>query len=1062
MIKFSSAAWTAILAAGTASGRAAAFAALNPATLEIYDSSDTLIRSVTVGAWTTAANPLGGWNAIPGAYTDDGTGEGAPSYAVWKASGTEVVRMTCSIALEADYKLLKGIEEGVPLRRANFAIRFQTPTQQGTAPVFTAAPTITGTPAVGQTLTAVSGSVTGEPAPELSYQWIANDSEVLVGQTGSTLTLTSAHLGKTIKVRQYASNANGAAESTSTATSAVTEAIPDPLSASFPASISVAQGREYSLARHVTGGTAPLAYTATGLPANVTLNASTGMLTIGGAATIATTSITVTVTDSASGNQGGSISLSVTAAPTITELDALVTVTNRAGSTATNTPVHRVIPFRQGQIPSGKYPVAQIGGVDIAAQQFVIKARHADSSVKHGIFSAIVPSLAASGTADIEWVASDTDPNGSAISKAAVVSALGDTSVTITDSTDPLVTKTWDIGSILNAATIGSDMRQSFEWVNGAQCVCYVLRDRVGTTYDLTGPDGQIVTPMFEVWHWPSLSATLVCFRFEISKVSGWGGWAGYEVDITNAIGSTVYSNVNVSHAAGTAWRKRIWVQGSDPWPDTFDIKMDNEWLSSIGANFRFDPDYTIPYTSPGGSKTSAIEPILTQWASASKDIGGQGLFGYKGMGPAGIRTELGPYPGWDVVGQMTGRADVQKIVIANSDLGCAFTGILIESESPTTEATTSGAARTKRYWFDMDQSVEGKGWPVCTYGRPTLRINEGTAYPEPAGDAADLFTVIGTNINTWTSIAGSHLYNIHTWPFVWSGEFHYLDMMFSWTRLLPHRGGYPYNRAPSEQYRRPSLPIGNGVRAEFRPHLMIWDCAWWSPDGSVLKTASEKLGIDCLLWSEGIREIVRDDNTSHPHWQRADTYYGDLPDEASAAYVSIENRPSKAWKSLKFWGGVYGLANTGGYVINDGSSGFGFWPMAYGAAGYMNAYMKGYSEFRQVLDFVAENFCRFVLDAGANPKSLAAYAVPITSLANKDFYTSVADSMANFNHDQEDTLWPDQADYRPMSWAALGAMGELQVSGYNVADAYSTFSSVNAGYNNQWDICWRIVPRGN
>ena len=71
----------------------------------------------------------------------------------------------------------------------------------------TGAPTISGTAQVDETLTAdISGiaDADGLTSVSYSYQWIANDASAdtdISGQTGSTYTLVSADVGKTIKVR---------------------------------------------------------------------------------------------------------------------------------------------------------------------------------------------------------------------------------------------------------------------------------------------------------------------------------------------------------------------------------------------------------------------------------------------------------------------------------------------------------------------------------------------------------------------------------------------------------------------------------------------------------------------------------------------------------------------------------------------------------------------------------------------------------------------------------------------------------------------------------------------
>ncbi|AWF99561.1 carboxypeptidase regulatory-like domain-containing protein [Clavibacter michiganensis] len=83
-------------------------------------------------------------------------------------------------------------------------------------------PTITGTVAVGGVLTAATGS--WSPAPAFSYQWSAG-STAISGATGSTYTLGTADLGKTITVTI---TAKATGYITTTRTSAATAAVGKP------------------------------------------------------------------------------------------------------------------------------------------------------------------------------------------------------------------------------------------------------------------------------------------------------------------------------------------------------------------------------------------------------------------------------------------------------------------------------------------------------------------------------------------------------------------------------------------------------------------------------------------------------------------------------------------------------------------------------------------------------------------------------------------------------------------------------------------------------------------
>ena len=90
----------------------------------------------------------------------------------------------------------------------------------------TGEPTISGTVQVGQTLTADTSGINdndGLGSPDFSYQWLADDTEIL-GATGSTYTLAVADEGRAIKVQvNFTDDWNNEETRTSVATAAVEE-----------------------------------------------------------------------------------------------------------------------------------------------------------------------------------------------------------------------------------------------------------------------------------------------------------------------------------------------------------------------------------------------------------------------------------------------------------------------------------------------------------------------------------------------------------------------------------------------------------------------------------------------------------------------------------------------------------------------------------------------------------------------------------------------------------------------------------------------------------------------
>jgi hypothetical protein len=77
-----------------------------------------------------------------------------------------------------------------------------------TAPVNTVAPTVSGTPAQGNTLTATPGTWTGTPTPTLAYQWERNGADI-GSATGLTYVVAANDVGASTRIRETATNGVG-------------------------------------------------------------------------------------------------------------------------------------------------------------------------------------------------------------------------------------------------------------------------------------------------------------------------------------------------------------------------------------------------------------------------------------------------------------------------------------------------------------------------------------------------------------------------------------------------------------------------------------------------------------------------------------------------------------------------------------------------------------------------------------------------------------------------------------------------------------------------------------
>ncbi len=83
-------------------------------------------------------------------------------------------------------------------------------------------------------------------------------------------------------------------------------------------------------------------------------------------------------------------------------------VTDRSGTARVNYPLQFARPFVQGEIPD--YPQVLVDGMPVATQADV-KQRWPDGSVKHGIVSVLVPSIAANGSVALTFRNQSTGNN---------------------------------------------------------------------------------------------------------------------------------------------------------------------------------------------------------------------------------------------------------------------------------------------------------------------------------------------------------------------------------------------------------------------------------------------------------------------------------------------------------------------------------------------------------------------------------------------------------------------------------------------------------------------------
>ena len=190
-------------------------------------ATSTATAVVAAGALTTGTPTIAGSAAVGSTLTaSPGTwGPGSVTFAYqWVRGSTDIGGATSSTYALVGADAGAKISVRVTGSEAGYATASATSAQTATIAAGTLSegtPTITGTPAVGSTLTAHAGTW-GPGTVGFSYQWVRGGADI-VGATSSTYTPVSADAGATISVRVTGSETGYATASvTSAPTAAVT------------------------------------------------------------------------------------------------------------------------------------------------------------------------------------------------------------------------------------------------------------------------------------------------------------------------------------------------------------------------------------------------------------------------------------------------------------------------------------------------------------------------------------------------------------------------------------------------------------------------------------------------------------------------------------------------------------------------------------------------------------------------------------------------------------------------------------------------------------------------
>jgi Subtilase family/Fervidolysin N-terminal prodomain len=257
-------------------------------------SPPSIAGSALVGQTLTAST--GSWSGAPTSYAYQWlrcgasctaiAGASSSGYAVQAADAGSTLRVAVTASNTAGSASATSAATGTVAAAA------------AAAPASTTPPVISGTPQVGQTLAASTGSWTGYPT-SYAYQWLRCGASctAIAGATASSYGLTSADASSTIEVAVTATNASGSTTATSSSTATVAPAPSSNRTVTFTGSLTPSRSSQsFTFATGAGAATAQLSFAkCSSLTLTVGGAAASGPSVLGLSATLAAGSSTATV-----------------------------------------------------------------------------------------------------------------------------------------------------------------------------------------------------------------------------------------------------------------------------------------------------------------------------------------------------------------------------------------------------------------------------------------------------------------------------------------------------------------------------------------------------------------------------------------------------------------------------------------------------------------------------------------------------------------------------------------------------------------------------------------------
>jgi hypothetical protein len=358
-----------------------------------------------------------------------------------------------------------------------------------------------------------------------------------------------------------------------------------------------------------------------------------------------------------------------------------ITITNQSGVALSSYPFQFGRPFLDGAIADA--PQVLINGVAVGTQADV-KNRYADGSVAYAVIAVMIPAIPATGSLTLTFQ-NQTATTNTPLTQVQMLASVYNFDAVLSMTGTEAGAK----AQLVSARTMLANGDYTI-WTSGPVAQTIELADDGPTRqYDIGFGDGyHPLRPRFYATFWPATHQVSVRVVGENGLTSEVEDLA-YKLSITatemrpsgQTLPSVVYSG-DLSgtqtihpklHWALTGWTERFWLNGTP----SSQINIDNN-LAYLAAT-RFLPNYDIS-VKPSAANIASMYGYWTTKPHDLYDGAWDGGLWQSGMGAAGARGEIAPYPSWTMLWLYTGDWRLRQMALGMADLAASFPGQLRES----------------------------------------------------------------------------------------------------------------------------------------------------------------------------------------------------------------------------------------------------------------------------------------------------------------------------------------------------------------------------------------------